>query len=255
MATPFTGSLDGDQHVIRHYTNTAQQSLTGLFGVVDGPTALIAHLAVVDYDIDSSELSGGLVGLLVSGTVTDVAALGGACTLRSPGYANHRGTLIGELRSAASLTDAYSTCAIDVPGNGGGGVGGLVGHNEGGTIARTYYRGTSTLTDLNGNYVGGLVGFSSGTVDSSFADVSVHGSNGGTVSLLVGLGTATASYFASNRSCTDDIGTCAVVGTPIDLGASPTYFNTATNPPMSGWDFATVWRERTNDTPTLRWLP
>jgi hypothetical protein len=40
----------------------------------------------------------------------------------------------------------------------------------------------------------------------------------------------------------------------IDTGTQPGYFFDKANPPLSSWDFATTWLQRSGDYPVLRWL-
>ena len=74
------------------------------------------------------------------------------------------------------------------------GVGGLVGHNQGGAISDSTASGTVTGND----YVGGLVGFSEhATISGSTARVAVTGKN--YVGGLVGLNERVTTYFSDGR--------------------------------------------------------
>ena len=250
---PFTGVMDGDRHVVLNFTNAAAGSYFGLFGHVSGAQAEIKNIALVDAQLWTGPQAGALVGYLEQGTVRNAAVIGSNCYTRSTGYANHRGTLIGETRPGSVVVDVFGSCAID--GNGGG-VGGLIGHHEG-SVTNCYYQHAGIVTDNGGNYVGGLVGWNTGpgSIANCFANVDVHGNNTGTVGLLVGTGTApNNSYYAANRTCTNDGGACNSYGTGIDLVTTPDYFSRKANPPLTSWDFTAVWAERTNSEPVLAWM-
>jgi hypothetical protein len=252
-AVPFTGVMDGDRHVISNFTNAASNAYFGLFGNVDGAEAEIKNIALIDPQLSIGPQGGGLVGYLARGTVRNAAVIGANCRVRSTAYANHHGALIGETRPGSIVIDVFSNCEL---GGNGGGVGGLIGHHEG-SVSNCYYQHAGVITDANGNYVGGLVGWNtgSGSVTNCFANTDVHGNNSGTVGLLVGAGNApTNSYYASNRTCTNDAGACNTYVTGIDLVAMPDYFYRKTNPPLTSWDFSTAWMERTTGEPILTWL-
>lgn len=91
---------------------------------------------------------------------------------------------------------------------------------------------------------------------NSFSDTNVQGNNGGTVGILIGASssTITNSYYANNRSCVNLGGACLAYGSGIDLVANPNGFFLKANSPLSSWDFNSVWLERPNDYPILKYL-
>lgn len=72
------------------------------------------------------------------------------------------GGLVGE--NDGKIVDAYATGAVFSTA---GSIGGLVGENVGGSIARC--RATGSVTDLKGGDAGGFAGGNYGTIDNSFA--------------------------------------------------------------------------------------
>jgi len=135
---PFVGVFDGNNHAISHLTISGDDYL-GLFGRTDDG-AMISNLA--------------LEAVVVSGTGVFVGGLVG----------DNRGT----------VTSCHSTGSVS--GDGGwfwssGGVGGLVGTNEGGRITTSYSSG-----DVGGiAHVGGLVGENGGGVADCYSTSTVRG--------------------------------------------------------------------------------
>lgn len=209
--TPFTGSFDGQGHVLENLTIDANiigsQYHLGVFGKIE-VDGRVANLAVVDVNIvgaDSCRYVGGLCGENAEGTITrcfttgwvtggtESDDLGGLCG------DNERGTItqscssvsvsagddshdLGGLcgKNEGTLMDCYATGAVS-----GGDVrelGGLCGENHWrGTIRNCYSTGT---VSAGGAEVGGLCGDNEGgTVVNSFWDVQASGldaSEGGT---------------------------------------------------------------------------
>jgi hypothetical protein len=252
---PFTGNMDGNGKVVRRYTNVGRATYTGLFGHVAGATASISDLAVENAVVDGGERSGALIGFLAVGTVERVASFGPSCHVTAGGRANHRGGLVGETASASSLRDVFSTCRVSGMGIG---VAGLVGHHEGSLDHGYYVNETDPVTASN--RVAGLLGWNdaAGRVNDTFTVASVVGDSiNDDVALNIGTlsGTAIGTYFDSSQSVTNlDTGGITVNGTAVDRSSAPGYFHDATNPPLSAWDFSTIWVERTGAPPTLWFL-
>lgn len=212
--TYFTGTFDGNAHIIRNLTYSASsQDYVGLFGYV-GSGGKILNLGVENTNITGDNYVGGLVGRKFGGTITACYATGTvsgsgssvgglvgdnvgtitACYATgevsgSGNYSNHIGGLVG-YNNSSTISACYATGAVSGTSSS---VGGLVGRNYGGTISACYATG-----EVSGSGdVGGLVGYnSSGTINACYATGSVSGSGiykGG----LVGsnyLGTITSCY-------------------------------------------------------------
>ena len=56
-----------------------------------------------------------------------------------------------------------------------------------------------------------------------------------------------------DRCCAIVDGTCTIECTGKNAGGSePNYWYYSTNPPLNEWDFTTIWKEETDDYPSLR---
>ena len=214
FSPPFSGSLDGRGHVVRNLVINAQTSPGGLIGVITvGGT--VKGLSVENARISSGSSAGGLVvsndGDIVScsstGSVTGGWAVGGLVggnfgnivdchTAGDVSGVGEVGGLVG-FNCYGSVSNSCSTGSVSSTGDDVGGlvgdsyrgsvsnscstgsvsgthgVGGLVGHN-GSAVSNSYSEGSVT-GDCD---VGGLVGWSSsGTVSSSFWDMTTSGRN------------------------------------------------------------------------------
>ena len=173
-ATRFTGSLDGNGHTIMNlYTYvkaTSGATYTGLFGVTGG-SAEIKNLGLKGIYVNVSNTSttesyvGGLVGLVISGTIVNSYAAGEInVSTRSNGFLG--GGLVGN--NAGTIINSYAAAKVSVssfdPISGG-----LVGQNTGGTIVNSYATGevTAICPSLSlGTIGGGLVGLNKSTAGS-----------------------------------------------------------------------------------------
>lgn len=148
--TKFTGTFDGNEHVISNltYTTTAAIDLVGLFGCTDHAT--IKNLGVENILITSGGyFVGGLVGENSSGTITGCFSTGSISVTNDIGY--YLGGLVGS-NDSGTITDCYTTTTVSGTSFS---IGGLVGYNYNlSTIADCYATGS-----VNGcREVGGLVG-------------------------------------------------------------------------------------------------
>jgi len=119
---------------------------------------------------------GGLVGLNLSGALSNVFASGAVTTSMSGANA---GGLVGVL-GAGSITGAFATGAVTANGTSSN-AGGLVGRNAG-AITQTF--ATGPVTGGDNSAVGGLAAFNSGAILQSFA---LGATTGGTNSHVAGL--------------------------------------------------------------------
>jgi hypothetical protein len=162
--TRFTGTFDGNNHVIRNLTyKTGSKDYFGLFGCIEN--AVIKNLGVENISISTYDnLVGGLAGINYSGTITSCYTTG---SISSKGTMGTVGGLIG-INENGKLTDCFSSCSVeDVYGTD---IGGLVGWNTG-VLASCY--ATGTVKGRSG--VGGLVGNNRGPIFNCYAAGSVSG--------------------------------------------------------------------------------
>ncbi|MHC4431461.1 MAG: WD40 repeat domain-containing protein, partial [Planctomycetota bacterium] len=197
----FTGSLDGQGHIVKNLTIDADvignNNQLGLFGRV-GLGSQVANLGVVDVTViggNRSSYLGGLCGwnegtisnCYASATVSGAQMLGGLCgwnkgdgtisnchatgSVTGGSSSSHLGGLCGGNVNGGTISNCYAT--VDVS----GGVdyssafGGLVGRNGFGTISNCYATGS-----VSGNeHLGGLCGENWGTILNCYATGSVTG--------------------------------------------------------------------------------
>lgn len=177
QGTSFTGTFDGNGHIVRALAITPQvlgQHYLGLFGYL-GPGALVANLEVTDVLIAGHfpcDYVGGLCGYNNGGTLSicQVSAsvvwsnagmqyIGGLCG------ANYQGTISG--------CHAILTATVGI---GARRVGGLCGTNLNGTIGNSSSTGSITSRYAS-DFLGGLCGYSSGTIGGCYANAAVSASD------------------------------------------------------------------------------
>lgn len=152
--TPFSGSFDGNGHVIRDLVvNRPNQNFAGVFGVSSGD---IEGLGVLDASVTGFDYVGAVVGYLMgAGTVVETFSTGSVS-------GNARiGGLAGQIDGA--LTFSYSLSEVVASNNAGGLVGVLTG-----SIGQSYAAGRVS----GGSNTGGLAGSSSGTLAESYWNIS-----------------------------------------------------------------------------------
>lgn len=211
--TEFNGTFDGRNHNITNLTidrynesedDRDRMSEIGLFGAV-GSLGTVTKVSVVEIDINSSGVVGGLVGTN-SGTIDEAYSNGSIGGSRAGGLAgsNSRGT----------INESYANVSV----NGSDVVGGLVGGNFKGTIKRSYATGSVDGTE----WVGGLVGVNRGIVEHSYATGSVNGSRlvGGLVGRNTG-GTIRKSYARGSVNGSKEVG--GLVGSSLEGTIKETY--------------------------------
>jgi hypothetical protein len=159
----FTGTFDGNGHVISNltYTRNDTHSGIGLFGRTNHAT--IMNLGLENVSISSGgDYVGGLVGLSSQSSITDCYSAGTVSGM------NHVGGLVG-YSLWDLITDCYSAGTV----SGRDYTGGLAGETS--SLVRACYA-TNTVT--GGGYVGGLVGLSSldSQLTACYATGSVKGS-------------------------------------------------------------------------------
>ena len=192
---PFTGSLDGLDHEITGLTvNGGSGTYKGLFGSVNGAT--FSNLSLIDASVTGGAYVAALAGYARGGTsITNVHADGSVTA--SSGYA---GMLVGTMldTSITYSSSSGSVTALDAAGNAGGLVGQM---STTGSLDNVY-----STANVRGNYnLGGLVGFSRGSISNAYAMGSVTGvaDSGGQAASVIGaligfqLGGSITSSFAT----------------------------------------------------------
>lgn len=230
MATPFSGTFDGNGHCITSLSlnGSTVGSATGLFGKIEG--ADIHDLGIAGANVKGATFTGILVGYASSGTVSRCYTMGTVS-----GSSICVGGLVGE-NVAATITDCYSGASVSNPSD--YATGGLVGKNSG-TIKNTYAAGAITGYD----YVGGVAGANYGVVSYSLA-VNETVSSAHNYAARFG-GNANARNNSLNNVSWKDIdnasaswtqhGDHAVSHTAADI-VDATCFND-----MLKWDFNSIW--------------
>ena len=233
--SPFVGTFQGNGKTIANlyiHQNVEENYRTylGLFSYV-GATGLIEGVKLRDVNTrtqGSTIVVGALVGnnrgTVRSSSVTGRINLNGV-------YSESAGGLVGENKKGGTVTDSYAE--VEIAGNPHY-VGGLVGRNDGGSIASSYSTGAVSST-ASGPWVGGLAGHNNGSITASYSRGPVKATgNTAQVGGLVGLnygsnptypGTITASYATGPVEAT---GTDPSVGIGLAVGG------------LVGWNNGTI---------------
>ena len=156
MQAPFTGTFDGDFHIINGLTATDDLSYapykhTSLFGIV-GVGGVVKNVGMTNVDISAGWYGGALVGDL-KGEVSKCFVDGGTVSTMVEG--GNDGTLIGLIRETGVVTDCYSTAEFEIVTTSqpefaqykGGFTGGIAGQIDTGlysTVTNAYFAGTIT---------------------------------------------------------------------------------------------------------------
>ncbi len=153
LATPFTGSLEGDGKTINNlYIDRSGEVHVGLFGYASG-TANITNLNLLNADITGNDYTGSITGIfegynivncLVNGSVTGGRYVGGIAGILS----------LGDITDSISEATVYSTNSVNQR------MGGLIGAMYNGSwIMRSAATGdVSTAMNSNMGPIGGAIG-------------------------------------------------------------------------------------------------
>ena len=191
-ASTFTGTLSGQGYSVTGLTiNRSDNDQIGLFGSMSGD---VTNISVDDADINGSKRVGVLIGEKTGGSVRKASASGTVSGTRRIGGlmgANGDGT-VNKLSATTDVTGRTSDYNRSI--------GGLVGYS-GGTVSNSSASGEVT----GGSQVGGLVGYNEGSVSNSSAFGGITGS-GVEVGGLVGgnYGTVSNSYATGSVSGSAD---------------------------------------------------
>jgi len=278
--SPFTGTLDGQDHTITNlnfttcgifckaggnatienlnltagtFNDNVYGSSMGTFvGELDGATLSNLHSSLTITGSSGDQYIGGIAGLIWQGTnsITNSSYVGSITVPDTDAYV---GGLVGYAGSIYSLSNDHATPTILL--NSGDGyleVGGLVGASTAHAITNSYSAGSITNSGtITNSLVGGFAGIfgSSATIQNSFSATSVNGSytgSGDTAGAVYGTsgGINTNMYFDESRatlsSCSGDSQTSC---TAVNVSsANPSYFfDNKTSAPLNSWDFNNTW--------------
>ena len=151
---PFSATLEGNGHVIRHVFS---RSSAGLFGYIDG--ASIRRVGLIDVYVQGNWESGGLVGYQAGGEIHASYVTGVVSGWQGVGGlvgSTHRGV----------ISSSYSTARV----SGEEDIGGLAGSSDS-TITASHASGAVSGRDA----VGGLVGRNRRDISNSYATGRVSG--------------------------------------------------------------------------------
>ncbi len=214
QATPFTGKLFGNNHVISNLRINSSVMDVGLFGAITG--AQIQDVRLVNTKVTATLNGGANVGGVVGAQHSASSTTGGStimrvsvtgqikCTGSNCSIGGVAGNLVGAdlSRAVTVLSDSWSSAEI-IDGTV---AGDLVGAAVGVLIARSYATGSVTCTDCA--FAGGLAGqLAAATIDESYATAPVTSgeqatSVGGLVGLAQDSSTVRRSYAAGPVTAT-----------------------------------------------------
>jgi len=187
----FTGTLDGEGHVIDELTeNFFNSSYAGLFWEI-GPDGVVRNIGLTNVNLraGTGALAAGAVAAINEGTIEDAYASGqisaASFCYGASCFDAVAGGLVGTNVGVISRSSAHVSVSIS-----NGAAGGLVGGNEDATISQSFATGNVTGTSQDVG-IGGLVGANEGPtalIENSYATGSVTGtaSAPGSVSEAVG---------------------------------------------------------------------
>jgi len=253
----FTGSLDGQEHVISYlYINRTGEDYIGLFGYVDSGN--ITKIGLENVDITGNHYVGGLVGRSSWGVVSysyatgdisggeDIGGLVGSSDYQRTlncytdvdiTAGNHAGGLVG-INSYGFINNSYAMGDVTCE-SGFGECGGLVSYNgnSGAIIDNSYATGN---VNSAGERAGGLASYNNQQIRNSYATGDVSGA--GVVGGLVGFGGVTFNCYYNNHS--GNPSECSGNGNNgacIAIDDNESYFYDVSNSPMGNWDFTNTW--------------
>ena len=202
----FTGTFDGMGHTISNLTiNLPSMNFVGMFGYTTSADS-IRNTGMVGGAVTGASFVGSLVGYS-NGSIISSYATG---SIASTNYSAFAGGLVGG--NSGAISNSYATGNyLATRGTGLGNetrfAGGLVGQNEStGTISNSYATGSVAGYE----YLGGLVGVNSGSIDGSHATGNMSepfGDNAQYVGGLAGTngGTISKSYSTGNITATGNV--------------------------------------------------
>ena len=161
----FSGTFDGNGHVIKNLNIESTSDYTGLFGYTSG--AKIQNLGLENVNVKGSDYTGGLIGYSNNTNIYNCYVSG------SVQGSDHTGMLVGSFNSGGV---AFIHTSGDVTGDGQY-IGGSIGDLEG-LIEKSYSEtNVKNISSSNyySSYIGGLVGYLTGTAANCYSNGSLTG--------------------------------------------------------------------------------
>lgn len=220
---PFTGTLNGNGHAIRNLTISSSLPEVGLFGHI--ANGAIKSLRLLNVQITGSGVGyGSSVGAVAGvtegdATITDVHVTGAVLTIGSPDGQNYfvgglagknAGTISRSSENGTTLGPNLYARVGGIAGANGGSIedsrsaGKIDGYDAGGLVALNYGQihrsyATGSQSGKSVGWVGGIAGYSAGSIVNSYASGTVRG--GIYVGGLVGWsGGAVENSYATGRA-------------------------------------------------------
>jgi hypothetical protein len=209
-STPFSGSFNGNGHVISglYINSTAGQvGLFGQIGSANGHTGVVQNVGMTGGSITAYSTDYAYVGSLAGANAGTISSSYSSTAITGGQYLDDStGGLVGY--NSGSIFNSHATGKVS-----GADQGGLVGDNFG-IIVQCY--ATGTVSGGSGGYrgSGGLVGGNYSSIESSYANGSVTG-DFGRIGGLVGFnegGSVTNSYARGAVTGTDGVYVGGLVG-------------------------------------------
>jgi Secretion system C-terminal sorting domain/The GLUG motif len=199
-STTFTGTYDGDGHMITGLTIARSDSnYVGLFG--DADNAKLKNIRLVNENITGGTIVGGFVGYNYFSVIDSSYSTGSVTN-----GVQDVGGLIG-VNESSLISNCYNNGSVS---GSGVSIGGLVGNNYDSSEIDSCY----SIGNVSGNgFVGGLIGINQyfSQINSSYHAASVNSSTGTSVGGLVG-----ANEYSSQVNNSYSIG--SVSGHGFDVG-------------------------------------
>jgi hypothetical protein len=253
----FTGTLNGNGHIIKGLTFNSSSSSIGFFATTTGAT--ITKLGIENARFVGTADVAALVGVANSTTITE-------CYV-SNSYlegSDHVGSFAGNLKSGSVIRNCYSTANVVSRSSQAGGFAGV---DNDATIDKCYFSGLVTTSNSN---TGGFISLLEGVTNISNSVCLAPYLIGGTVGRLIGYNngktpTLTNNYAldellrGSNLTALNTVPTTdANYGTTFLHGANVTKADAKTASFYSttlGWDMSSVWTiaEEGQIYPILKW--
>lgn len=241
----FTGSLDGQGHVIRNLTfNNANQDQAALFATTHGAT--IKNLGIENANIVGNANAAAIVGRACGGTIQSCYVANSYIEGR-----DHVGSITGDMNVNDNVGVTISDCLSDARlKTRSYQVGGLVGVTNGGTIQNCYFSGT---IDGNESCSAGIISLLDSddhltTVQNNLSAAShiykgsqdrIIGTAGRNVTLTNNYAVASMNYGSRGAKFSGTSDAAGSNGETVDDATAKTrdfYVNTL------GWDFDNTWK-------------
>lgn len=241
----FTGSLDGQGHVIRNLTfNNANQDQAALFSTIHGAT--IKNLGIEGANIVGNANAAAIVGRACGGTIQSCYVANSYIEGR-----DHVGSITGDMNVNDNVGVTISDCLSDARlKTRSYQVGGLVGVANGGTIKNCYFSGT---IDGNESCSAGIISLLDSddhltTVQNNLSAAShiykgsqdrIIGTAGRNVTLTNNYAVASMNYGSRGATFSGTSDAAGSNGETVDDATAKTrdfYVN------MLGWDFDNTWK-------------